>query len=52
MIEFDVRHTRDDRPVCFHDADVAGTPLDQLNRDDVARATESCFRLSLAGRHP
>jgi glycerophosphoryl diester phosphodiesterase len=38
MIEFDVRRTRDNHLICFHDADVAGTPLDRLDRDDIARA--------------
>src|ERR1700761_6604123 len=36
MIEFDVRRTRDGELVAFHDAQVKGTPVGRLTRDDIA----------------
>jgi glycerophosphoryl diester phosphodiesterase len=38
MVEFDVRRTRDDELVAFHDADVQGRPTDTLSRAEIARA--------------
>jgi glycerophosphoryl diester phosphodiesterase len=39
MIEFDVRRTRDDELIIFHDAELAGRPLAELTRSDVADET-------------
>jgi glycerophosphoryl diester phosphodiesterase len=36
MIEFDVRRTRDDELIIFHDATLAGRPVTELTRSDVA----------------
>lgn len=36
MIEFDVRRTRDDQLIIFHDAELAGTPVAELTRSDLA----------------
>jgi glycerophosphoryl diester phosphodiesterase len=38
MIEFDVRRTRDGELIAFHDAQVAGTPVGALTRDEIAVA--------------
>ncbi len=37
LIEFDVRRTRDDELIVFHDARVGGVPVGQLTREDIAR---------------
>jgi glycerophosphoryl diester phosphodiesterase len=39
LIEFDVRRTRDDQLICFHDAAVARRPIDTLSRQEVTEAT-------------
>jgi glycerophosphoryl diester phosphodiesterase len=39
MIEFDVRRTRDDQLICFHDADIRGRAIATLTRDDIADTT-------------
>lgn len=39
MIEFDVRRTRDDELIVFHDAELAGRPVAELTRSDVAAET-------------
>jgi len=39
MIEFDVRRTRDGQLIAFHDAQVAGTPIGALTREEIAAAT-------------
>jgi glycerophosphoryl diester phosphodiesterase len=39
MVEFDVRRTRDGELIAFHDADVNGTPVGSLTRDDIVAAT-------------
>jgi glycerophosphoryl diester phosphodiesterase len=39
MIEFDVRRTRDDELIIFHDAELAGRPVAELTRSDVAAET-------------
>jgi glycerophosphoryl diester phosphodiesterase len=36
MIELDVRRTRDGELIAFHNAQVAGTPVSRLSRDDIA----------------
>lgn len=36
MIEFDIRRTRDDELVIFHDAELAGTALSALTRAEIA----------------
>jgi glycerophosphoryl diester phosphodiesterase len=38
MIEFDVRRTRDGALIAFHDAQVAGTPIGRLTRDEIEKA--------------
>jgi glycerophosphoryl diester phosphodiesterase len=38
MVEFDVRRTRDGELIAFHDADVNGTPVGSLTRDDIVAA--------------
>lgn len=39
LIEFDVRRTRDDALVAFHDATVRGRPIGRLTRAEVGEAT-------------
>jgi glycerophosphoryl diester phosphodiesterase len=39
MIEFDVRRTRDGALIAFHDAQVNGTPIGRLTRDEIETAT-------------
>jgi glycerophosphoryl diester phosphodiesterase len=39
MIEFDVRRTRDDELIAFHDADVAGVPAGSLTREEIGERT-------------
>lgn len=39
MIEFDVRRTRDDYLIVFHDADLGGAPVGQLTRGEVGEQT-------------
>ena len=39
LIEFDVRHTRDDRLIAFHDATVDGRPVGQLTREEIQLQT-------------
>lgn len=41
MIEFDVRRTRDDELIVFHDATLAGRPVAELTRSDVAAESGS-----------
>jgi glycerophosphoryl diester phosphodiesterase len=41
MIELDVRWTRDDELVIFHDEELAGIPLAELTRSEVAAETDA-----------
>lgn len=39
MIEFDIRRTRDGELIIFHDAELAGTAVSALTRDEIATVT-------------
>jgi glycerophosphoryl diester phosphodiesterase len=40
MIEFDVRRTKDDRLIAFHDPDIGGIPIRELTREQIGQRLE------------
>ena len=45
MVEFDVRRTNDGILVCYHDADINGTPISELSFKEVNFAKKNISKL-------
>ena len=52
MVEFDVRRTNDGILVCYHDADINGTPISELSFKEVNFAKKNISKLCLLYTSP